>query len=133
MHIHLFFAFVTAMGLVADLEATCCKRKPNFGCCGNGPCNIFCCNCDGGCNEMCENTRCDTAEWLKCGGVLAACAVACVDPEGPPCVLCLGPLYGECKKCYSSDMNTQKAVQDATYMFNAYRKQTFGKKSYGLN
>lgn len=24
-------------------------QPPTFSCCGNGPCNIFCCNCDDGC------------------------------------------------------------------------------------
>ena len=129
MNTRFFFAFVIAMALVADLEATCCKRKPDFGCCGNGPCNIFCCNCDGGCNEICEKTNCDTEEWLKCAGALTACAAACVDPDLPSCIACLGPLYDECKKCYPSSMDTQKAVYDAKYMFNAYRRQIFRKKS----
>ncbi|CAB4040735.1 Hypothetical predicted protein [Paramuricea clavata] len=123
MNVQFFLALVIAMGFVAGLEATCCKRKPDFGCCGNGPCNIFCCNCDGGCNEICEKTHCDTADWFKCAGVLTACAAACVDPDLPACVACVGPLYDTCKKCYSSDVDTNKALTDAKYILNAYYKQ----------
>lgn len=123
MNVQFFLAFVIAMGFVVGLEATCCKRKPDFGCCGNGACNIFCCNCDGGCNEICEKTHCDTEDWFKCAGVLTACAAACVDPDLPTCVACLGPLYDTCKKCYSSDVDTNKALTDAKYMLNAYYKQ----------
>ena len=84
-------------------------------------------------NEICEHTSCDTLKWLKCAGVLTACAAACVDPDLPSCVACLGSLYDECKKCYSLDIDTKKAVNDAKYMFNAYRKQNYCRKSYGLN
>jgi hypothetical protein len=34
-------------------SAVCCKSDANFGCCGNGACNFFCCNCDDGCNPNC--------------------------------------------------------------------------------
>ena len=84
------------------VRADCCSRKGDFGCCGNGPCNIFCCNCDNGCNEQCENTHCDTGEWFECAGVVSACAAACVVTEGEACADCMGPLYDTCKKCYSS-------------------------------
>ena len=123
MNVQFFLTLVIALGFVAGLEATCCKRKPDIGCCGNGPCNIFCCNCDGGCNEICEKTNCDTEDWFKCAGVLTACAAACVDPDLPTCVACLGPLYDTCKKCYSSDVDTNKVLTDAKYMLNAYYKQ----------
>ena len=88
--------------LVAGASAECCKRKGDFGCCGNGPCNIFCCNCDNGCNAQCEDTHCDTGEWFECAGVVSACAAACVVTEGEACADCMGPLYDTCKKCYSS-------------------------------
>ncbi len=35
-------------------NAECCSHDGNTGCCGNGRCNIFCCNCDGGCNPSCK-------------------------------------------------------------------------------
>ncbi|CAB4018227.1 Hypothetical predicted protein, partial [Paramuricea clavata] len=127
MNVQFFLALVIVMGFVAGLEATCCKRKPDVGCCGNGPCNIFCCNCDGGCNEICEKTHCDTGDWTKCAGVLAACATACVDPADPACVACVGPLYNTCKKCFSSDVDPNKALADAKYMLNAYYKQNIRK------
>ena len=87
---------------ISTVNAEGCKRKGDFGCCGNGPCNIFCCNCDRGCNKQCENTQCDTGEWFICAGVCTACAAACVVTEGEACIGCMGPMYITCKKCYSS-------------------------------
>ncbi|TFH46453.1 MAG: EF-hand domain-containing protein [ANME-2 cluster archaeon] len=87
-------------------EAYCCKRKANFGCCGKGPCNIFCCHCEpysgpnASCNAQCENTNCNTGEWASCAGVLALCGFACTEPP-PSCSLCMGALYAVCAKCYS--------------------------------
>lgn len=38
---------------------------------------------------------------VKCGLVIAACAVACADAiTEPACVACLGPLYADCKDCF---------------------------------
>ena len=31
------------------LSAECCPKKDFLSCWGKGACNIFCCNCDGGC------------------------------------------------------------------------------------
>ncbi|GMR51250.1 hypothetical protein PMAYCL1PPCAC_21445, partial [Pristionchus mayeri] len=40
--------------VVLSAEA-CCKQKGFLkGCCGEGGCNVFCCNCDGGCNPSCS-------------------------------------------------------------------------------
>ncbi len=106
------------VGAAPDASAVCCKRKGNFGCCGNGPCNIFCCNCDRGCNKQCEDTHCDTGEWFKCAGICTACAAACVVTEGEACVECMGPLYNTCKKCYSSS----KALKQASPSLKAAGK-----------
>ena len=87
-------------------EAYCCKRKPNFGCCGKGPCNIFCCHCEpyhgpeASCNAQCENTNCNTIQWLECGGIVAACGVVCTEGAGA-CSLCMGVLFPTCVRCYS--------------------------------
>lgn len=85
--------------------AVCCRRKANFGCCGNGGCNIFCCDCDRGCNRICEQTSCNTLDWFKCGGALTACAGVCGTTGaltgGAACIACLGPLYDQCKDCYA--------------------------------
>ncbi|KAL0484502.1 13 TM domain-containing transmembrane protein [Acrasis kona] len=92
--------FLALLMAITYVNAVCCNRKSNFGCCGNGKCNIFCCNCDDGCNQACENTHCDGGEWLKCAGVVATCAAACASGVAEAaCVACLGPLYGVCKKC----------------------------------
>jgi hypothetical protein len=37
---------------------------------------------------------------VRCGVYIAKCAVACVDPADPACVMCLGPLYDACKDCF---------------------------------
>ena len=34
---------------IRHIVSECCKRTGWFSCSGNGPCNIFCCNCDHGC------------------------------------------------------------------------------------
>ena len=96
------FAIVFFAALLSGAWADCCSRKADFGCCGNGACNIFCCNCDGGCNEHCENTNCNSGDWIVCSAVVTACSAACVLTEGESCIECLGPLYDTCKKCYSS-------------------------------
>ena len=32
--------------LFSTALARCCKKQTRWSCCGVGPCNIFCCNCD---------------------------------------------------------------------------------------
>jgi hypothetical protein len=64
---------------------------------------------------------------LKCAGVLTACAAACVDPDAPACVTCLGPLYDTCKKCYSYEVDAKRAINDTKYMMNAYYKYNINK------
>jgi hypothetical protein len=85
----------------SEASAVCCHRKPNFGCCGVGPCNIFCCNCDNGCNMQCENTTCDTAAWLQCAAIVTVCGTACALTTGQACIECLGASYHICVKCYA--------------------------------
>uniref|UniRef100_A0A7M5V7Z0 Uncharacterized protein n=1 Tax=Clytia hemisphaerica TaxID=252671 RepID=A0A7M5V7Z0_9CNID len=98
---HIFIALIVFTLSIGFISSECCKRKDNFGCCGNGKCNIFCCNCDGGCNTQCERTHCDTADWFKCAGIVAECAQPCIDLNAAECVHCMGELYDICKKCYS--------------------------------
>jgi hypothetical protein len=97
----------------SETSVACCNRKPDFGCCGNGPCNIFCCNCDNGCNTLCEHSTCSTGDWLKCGAICAACAAACVITEGEVCEECLGPSYNTCVKCYSGRAGSAGATAQA--------------------
>lgn len=37
--------------MVEQVSSTCCTYEVKCGndCCGKGPCNLFCCNCEGGC------------------------------------------------------------------------------------
>ncbi|KAF7196213.1 hypothetical protein HII31_02280 [Pseudocercospora fuligena] len=41
---------LTSLSSISTVNAICCPRNVPFvlACCGNGPCNIFCCNCAGG-------------------------------------------------------------------------------------
>lgn len=41
-------AFAVILSLL-PLALACCKQDKITSCCGKGKCNIFCCNCDGGC------------------------------------------------------------------------------------
>ena len=117
------FTLVILMVFVAGSMGVCCKRRPDFLCCGNGKCNIFCCNCDGGCNNHCEATSCDTKQWIKCAASCAACAAACVATRSRGCVKCLGPVYKKCVKCYSSsELVRRKAIEDTKYMIDAFYK-----------
>lgn len=124
MNVQFLVSLVITLGFVAGLEAVCCKRRPDFLCCGNGKCNIFCCNCDGGCNAQCEVTHCDTTEWLECAAVVAACAGVCsfAEIDEPACIECLGALYDTCKKCYSP-VDKRRAMNDTMFMLNAYHKE----------
>jgi hypothetical protein len=50
----LFAIALACVALVLSVDAqSCCYQKLWVweGCCGVGGCNIFCCNCDGGCNN----------------------------------------------------------------------------------
>lgn len=127
MNVQFLVSLIIAMGFVSSLEAVCCKRKGNFLCCGNGKCNIFCCNCKGGCNQQCQATHCSTKVWLKCAGAVAACAGVCsaAEIDLPACVACLGPLYELCKKCYSSGVNKPRAMSDSLYMMQAYHNDLY--------
>lgn len=124
MNVQFLVSLVITLGFVAGLEAVCCKRKSDFLCCGNGKCNIFCCNCDGGCNAQCQNTHCDSGEWAICGAVVIACAPVCsfVEIDTPACIACLGTLYDKCKKCYSPAVDRRRAMQDTIFMLNASHK-----------
>eukprot|EP01040_Poterioochromonas_malhamensis_P008242 gene8242-8912_t len=89
----LFLAFI-AQYVVGD----CCARKPNAGCCGNGPCNIFCCNCDNGCNKACETGCCNTVDYLSCAGSIAAAVAKCAGIRS--CVEGILGIGSACYKCY---------------------------------
>lgn len=47
----ILLVFLTALYSIPPAKAVCCPRVSlTHECCGRGPCNIFCCNCDGGCH-----------------------------------------------------------------------------------
>ena len=55
LHHHFQRSFSMRFELIAlltlstcQLALACCGNKDLTSCCGNGKCNIFCCNCDGG-------------------------------------------------------------------------------------
>jgi len=98
-------AVLVFLASISKTRAVCCKRKPNFGCCGNGACNIFCCNCDNGCNSPCERTKCNAGKWIECGATVLGCAGVCGASgeftAGVSCIACMGPLWDSCKGCYA--------------------------------
>ena len=121
----IFLGFVISVWFVVNIAANCCKRKGLL-CCRNGKCDMHCCNCDGGCNAHCKRsnlTRCTPSEFVKCASILELCAAACVDPAEPSCVACMGPLYLTCHKCFSSDVDKQRAFDDTKNMLDACLKR----------
>lgn len=108
-------ATLVVLFFAVESLAVCCKRKANFGCCGNGGCNIFCCNCDNGCNTFCERKNCN---FVQCVAVVTGCAGVCVFAGaftgGAACVACLGPEYKNCEGCYigSRRRNLMSILED---------------------
>ncbi|KAF2270344.1 hypothetical protein CC78DRAFT_538896 [Lojkania enalia] len=50
---------ILALLSLIGVTSACCKHYGLSRCCGKGKCNIFCCNCDGGCkpkSECCKDT-----------------------------------------------------------------------------
>ncbi len=119
----LFLAFI-AQYVVGE----CCSRKPNFGCCGVGPCNIFCCNCDNGCNKACETGCCDTGEWLSCAGTIAAAVAECAAIGAEDPVACVEGILGvgsACYKCYVGCDSGARVSEVET--FASYAKDNLAK------
>src|SRR5918911_5330 len=65
-----FGCLVLTLAFAGTARADCCSTVCNnkcgdctagTPCCGHGPCNIFCCNCDGGC----RHGACDGASVRK--------------------------------------------------------------------
>uniref|UniRef100_A0A914P9A5 EF-hand domain-containing protein n=1 Tax=Panagrolaimus davidi TaxID=227884 RepID=A0A914P9A5_9BILA len=54
---HASYTIAIALILVPFCSAICCDRDSITKCCGIGDCNIFCCNCDIGCNPLCNVER----------------------------------------------------------------------------
>ena len=66
------FILIFSLFFVSSSDAKCCDAECNFQwpygkfchdgtlpdvCCGRGPCNIFCCNCDRGCRGVSRGKR----------------------------------------------------------------------------
>lgn len=119
----IIFALIMFSFLAINTNAYSCKRKGDFGCCGNGKCNIFCRNCDGGCNKTCEKTSCSDAQWILCSAVCGSCAAACVATDGQACIVCMGPSYESCKGCYVS--NSVESVEESASDIRANRDDFF--------
>ena len=48
----LLFCWILLIYDLSVVEGKCCgNHRGHMGCAGCGPCNIFCCNCDNGCNN----------------------------------------------------------------------------------
>ena len=59
-----------------------------------------------------KSESCDTLDYIECGGLVAACAVSCVDPADGVCEACLGSAYSKCVGCInlSTKINTIKVL-----------------------
>ena len=125
MNVQIIFGFVLAMVLVVNTEANCCKRK-GYLCCGNGKCDMNCCNCDGGCNAHCERsnlTLCNALQWIECSAELVYCAFACITRHSQACHQCMGETFNACKNCISSDVDKQRAFDDTKNMLDSCVKE----------
>ena len=74
----IFLSILGVLAIVASTNAECCLCSdygtcndqttcgypPNF-CCAHGSCNIFCCDCDGGCRTGLEAKQSDNATHLE--------------------------------------------------------------------
>lgn len=69
-----------AAAILLGSEPYCCDGTAGTPCCGYGPCNIFCCNCDGGCREG-PGGNCDCV--TKCTQTYNKCCEIC-GPDAPP-------------------------------------------------
>jgi hypothetical protein len=47
-------ASLLLLSLVSESRGECCRKKQIGSCCGVGDCNVFCCNCDDGCDKKCD-------------------------------------------------------------------------------
>lgn len=66
---------LVALLTLSTLSLACCGNKDFKSCCGKGKCNIFCCNCNGGCNTSCQPVKLPIC-WAWDGGTI------CDNPDG---------------------------------------------------
>ena len=52
---------------INQVENVCCHVKDKLGCGGKGRCNLFCCNCNGGC-DLSVMKKHEDSPYLKSGG-----------------------------------------------------------------
>ena len=112
----------------------CCGKSPckdgsdKYACCGNGKCNIFCCNCDGGCREASNKTQC-LSQCSKQGSLCSSgCTISCSNAPSDSCgIMCDAQCVKEeqsCKKnCdskYPSSAAERNARSGALKLFNKY-------------
>uniref|UniRef100_A0A915E7T1 Elongation of very long chain fatty acids protein n=1 Tax=Ditylenchus dipsaci TaxID=166011 RepID=A0A915E7T1_9BILA len=58
---------------LAQVDADCCNRRgASTECCGKGPCNVFCCNCQKQKTKLC-NECCERGEMYYCGWTRPCC------------------------------------------------------------
>ena len=99
--------FLSAVML--QLTAACCSFKGLSSCCGKGKCNIFCCNCDGGCKSKCD---CWFAGcWTSCSTTSPTCRTSCADNRPKNC-----PTHAQMAAL--NDSITPQSVQTDEDMFN---------------
>lgn len=93
------FALPRSAAACCGGQGTVCQdgyKTGQFECCGKGPCNIFCCNCDGGCREP-------KAEGCvpRCDSIMKVCRSGCDLCIGEGCFqeLCFEACTREGRQC----------------------------------
>ncbi|KUJ11261.1 uncharacterized protein LY89DRAFT_240731 [Mollisia scopiformis] len=66
---------IIALLTLSTVTLACCGNKGVTSCCGKGKCNIFCCNCNGGCDKSCKPVELPIC-WAWDGGTI------CDNPDG---------------------------------------------------
>ena len=67
-----------------------------------------------------KSDGCSALDYIECGGLVAACAVSCVDPADGVCEACLGTAYSKCVGCVTltnkiNAVHVQTAPGNATH------------------
>ena len=115
-------------------KSHCCGKSPckdgtdKYACCGNGKCNIFCCNCDGGCREAHNKTECDNQCKKQASLCSSGCTISCSNAPSDSCGLmcdaqCVKEEQSCKKKCdsqYPSSAGARNERSSALRLFNKY-------------
>jgi len=112
----------------------CCGKSPckdgsdKYACCGKGKCNIFCCNCDGGCRKAHDKKQCES-QCHKQGQLCSSgCTISCGNAPSDSCGLfcdaeCVKEEQNckkECDSEFPSSAGASNAQSSALNLFKKY-------------